>query len=476
MALETKLLLKTTQKLVMTAMLQQAIKLLPLSRLELIQKIHQEILENPFLEELATQETNSYEIQSSTASQESKEQSDDTNDDSNVDWESYTHTLGTTSDYSAVDSGREVPSLEATLKSETSLAEYLLWQLSLTVDDELDRQIGTYLIGNIDDDGYLQCQPSEVSDAFAVEEARVCAVLAIIQSFDPPGVGARDLQESLLAQLRQLEMEDSLASHIVQNHLQQLDERSLQKIAKTFGVTIQEVLEAVHVIRTLDPKPGSRYNAPRVEYIIPDVIVVKIENDYQVFLNEEGIPRLRVNALYHNILRQNDGVKGETKEYLEEKFRSAVWLMKSVEQRRQTLLKVTKSLCRFQWEFLDKGLAHLKPLVLKDVAEDIGMHESTVSRVTTNKYVHTPQGIFELKFFFHSGLESVDGDAMSSVSVKDIIRRAVAAEDARKPLTDQQLMAILEQKGVRIARRTIAKYRQELRIPPANRRKRIFSS
>jgi RNA polymerase sigma-54 factor len=469
-ALETKLLLKTTQKLVMTATLQQAIKLLPLSRLELIQKVHQEILENPFLEEVATQETTDTELANAELPQESSQDSEEFE----VDWEAYLQDFRSNPDYVPTLS-KEVPSLEATLKSETSLAEHLLWQLSLTVHDELEKQIGTYLIGNIDDDGYLQCQPEEVAKVFGVEEEPISAVLEVIQSFDPPGVGALDLQESLLIQLHHLEMDDSLAWKIVQQYLFQLDERYFQKIAKSFGVTINEVIAAVGLIRTLDPKPGSRFNSPRVEYIVPDVVVVKVDDDYQVILNEDGMPSLRINALYQNVLRQNDGMQSDTREYLEEKFRSAIWLMKSVEQRRQTLLRVTKSLCKFQREFLDKGLAYLKPLVLKDVADDIGMHESTVSRVTTNKYVYTPQGVFELKFFFHSGLESLDGDAMSSVSVKDIIRKAVAAEDARKPLTDQQLMLILEAKGVKIARRTIAKYRQELHIAPASRRKRLFS-
>jgi RNA polymerase sigma-54 factor len=467
-ALETKLLLKTTQKLVMTATLQQAIKLLPLSRLELIQKVQQEILENPFLEEVATQETSDTDLANADLPQETSQDSEEFE----VDWEAYLQ------DFSSLDYvptiGKEVPSIEATLKSETSLAEHLLWQLSLTVHDELDKQIGTYLIGNIDDDGYLQCQTEEVAKEFEVEGEQICAVLEVIQSFDPPGVGARDLQESLLIQLHHLEMDDSLAWKIVQHYLSQLDERYFQKIAKSFGVTINEVIAAVGLIRTLDPKPGSRFNSPRIEYIVPDVVVVKIDDDYQVILNEDGMPSLRINALYQNVLRQNDGMQSDTREYLEEKFRSAIWLMKSVEQRRQTLLRVTKSLCKFQREFLDKGLAYLKPLVLKDVADDIGMHESTVSRVTTNKYVYTPQGVFELKFFFHSGLESLDGDAMSSVSVKDIIRKAVAAEDSRKPLTDQQIMMILEAKGVKIARRTIAKYRQELHIAPASRRKRLF--
>ena len=470
MALETKLLLKTTQKLVMTATLQQAIKLLPLSRLELIQKVHQEILENPFLEEAATPEMSDTDLANAEQPQETSQESEEFE----VDWAAYLQDFSSSPDYVPTIS-KEVPSLEATLKSETSLAEHLLWQLSLSVHDELEKQIGAYLIGNIDDDGYLQCQTEEVAKGFGTEEEQICAVLEVIQAFDPPGVGARDLQESLLIQLHHLEMDDSLAWKIVQHYLSQLDERYFQKIAKSFGATITEVIAAVGLIRTLDPKPGSRFNSPRVEYIVPDVVIVKVDDDYQVVLNEDGMPSLRINALYQNVLRQNDGMQSDTREYLEEKFRSAIWLMKSVEQRRQTLLRVTKSLCKFQREFLDKGLAYLKPLVLKDVADDIGMHESTVSRVTTNKYVYTPQGVFELKFFFHSGLESLDGDAMSSVSVKDIIRKAVVAEDSHKPLTDQQLMMILEAKGVKIARRTIAKYRLELHIAPASRRKRLFS-
>jgi len=302
-------------------------------------------------------------------------------------------------------------------------------------------------------------------------------MLAAIQSFDPAGIGARDLQECLLIQLGQLDMQDSLAGRIVETYLERLDERYFQRMAKELGVTLEEVIAAVKLIRELDPKPGDRYNADRVEYIVPDVVVVKIGDDYQVGLNDDGMPKLRINSLYQGILRRSDSMQGDTREYREEKFRSAVWLMKSIEQRRQTLLKVSVSLCKFQREFLDKGLSALKPLVLKDVADDIGMHESTVSRVTTNKYIHTPQGVFELKFFFHSGLDSFGGgDSTSSVSVKEIIRKAVAAEDSHKPLTDQQLVDMLEKQEIKIARRTVAKYRQELRIPPASRRKRLFDT
>jgi RNA polymerase sigma-54 factor len=369
-----------------------------------------------------------------------------------------------------------VPSLEATLKEETSLSEYLLWQLSLAVHTDVEKQIGAYLIGNLDDSGYLQCSAEEAAAVLEVAPEQVERVLAMVRSFDPPGVGACDLQECLMIQLSHLGMQDSLAGRIVESYLERLDERQFQRIARELDVSLEEVIAAVKLVRELDPKPGDRYNVDRVEYIVPDVIVAKVGDDYQVMLNDDGMPRLRINSLYQGILRRGDGIQHDTKDYLEEKFRSAVWLMKSIEQRRQTLLKVATSLCKFQRDFLDQGLSGLKPLVLKDVADDIGMHESTVSRVTTNKYIHTPQGVFELKFFFHSGLDSFGGDAMSSVSVKEIIRKAVVAEDARKPLTDQQLVKLLEQQDIKIARRTIAKYRQELRIPPASRRKRLFAS
>jgi RNA polymerase sigma-54 factor len=472
-ALETRLALKTTQRLVMTAMLQQAIKLLPLSRLELIQKIHQEMLENPFLDDAIGQEDT--EGDAPEEEELAQETSEESSQDLDIDWEVYLQDSGGDMSF-PVDRDQEMPSLEATLRNETSLTEYLLWQLSLAVRTELDKSIGTYLIGNIDEDGYLQCQIDEVAAVLEVGNEPVEEVLRMLQSFDPAGVGARDLQECLLIQLHHLGMDDSLAGKIVREHLALIDERYFRKIAKDLDVSLQEVIAAVKLIRELDPKPGSRYNAHRVEYIVPDVVVLKMGNDYQVILNDDGTPKLRINALYQKILRRGDGMQGETKEYLEDKFRSAVWLMKSIEQRRQTLLKVAKSLCKFQREFLDKGMPYLKPLVLKDVAEDIGMHESTVSRVTTNKYIHTPQGVFELKFFFHSGLDSFGGEAMSSISVKDIIKKAVTTEEARNPLTDQQLVKLLEDKGIKIARRTVAKYRQELRIPPASRRKRLFDS
>ena len=322
----------------------------------------------------------------------------------------------------------------------------------------------------------MNCQIGETSELFDVPCGEVEHALEVIQGFDPAGVGARDLRECLLIQLRQLELQDSPAAFIVCRHLDRIDERHYKRIARNLRVSLEEVITAVGIIRELDPKPGSRYGSSRVEYIVPDVYVVKVGEDYQIMLNDDDVPKLTVNAQYQRMLRRDNRLQEDAKEYLEEKFRSAIWLVKGIEQRRQTLTRVANSLCMFQRDFLDKGLAYLNPLVLKDVADDIGMHESTVSRVTTNKYMHTPQGVFELKFFFHSGLKSFDGDAMSSVSVKEVIRKMIEAEDSRKPLTDQQLVDMLQAKNIDIARRTIAKYRQELNIPSTSRRRSLFDS
>ena len=470
MALEARLSLRASQRLVMTAALQQAIKLLPLSRLELVEKVQQEMLDNPFLEEVPAVE----ESEGEPAENEPAETPlDGGRQDAEVDWQVYLHEDGNYENFPAY-SGRDDYSPESTLRDETSLTDYLLWQLSLSEESDPARQIGAFLIGNIDENGYLNCQVGEVAALFEVRCEEVERVLEVIQGFDPAGVGGRDLRECLLVQLRQLDLRDSLSASIVSRHLDHIDERNFRRIARSLRVSLDDVIAAVRIIRELDPKPGSRYGTSRIEYIVPDVYVVKVGEDYQIMLNDDDVPKLSVNAQYQRMLRRENGLQEDAKEYLEEKFRSAVWLVKGIEQRRQTLMKVSKSICAFQRDFLDKGLAFLNPLVLKDVADDIGMHESTVSRVTTNKYVHTPQGVFELKFFFHSGLKSFEGDAMSSVSVKDTIRKMVGAEDSRKPLTDQQLVALLHDRNIDIARRTVAKYRQELHIPSASRRRRLF--
>jgi RNA polymerase sigma-54 factor len=481
MGLETKLSLKQTQKLVMTAMLQQAIKLLPMARLELVQVIRQELTENPMLEEVELAEdgetpAEEEDVQTPTEASETLTDGKELYD---INWQEY---FPEDSEWKGLPSEEyeERFSYENAVRAPTTLSEHLLAQLLMATTDDVERRVGAFLIGNIDDDGYLRGDLDEAMTETQTDRATVERVLALIQTFDPAGVGARALCECLLIQIRLLGLEGSLLETIVMEYLPKLEARGAmhltdvaKELTKTLHLSQDELAMALRLLRQLDPKPGLEFSSAPAEAIVPDVIVVKVGQDYQIFLNDEGIPRLRISATYRRMLREGQLSQPEAKHYLEDKLRSAVWLIRSIEQRRQTLYKVANSLLKFQRDFLDHGLAYLKPLVLKDVAEDIGMHESTVSRVTTNKYMYTEQGIFELKYFFHSGIESYGGETMSSLTVKDRIKKLVAAEDPAKPLTDQQLVEVLAAENVKIARRTVTKYRRELKLPPANRRRRI---
>ena len=310
--------------------------------------------------------------------------------------------------------------------------------------------------------------------------ADVERALQHVQTFDPIGVAARDLQECLWLQLRHLGLEGTPTEKIVTEHLRLLQNHQVPEIARKLGMSIEDLKEHVEIIRNLDPKPGSRYNPSQSQYVIPDVYVVKVEDQYVAALNEEGLPQLRISPVYKRLLdktgaagagaEQND----ETRAYVKDKFRSALWLIKSVDQRQKTIHKVATSIITFQREFLDHGIEYLRPLVLRDVANDIGMHESTVSRVVNNKYMHTPQGVFELKYFFHSGISSSYGESVSSVTIKQRIRKIIENEDPRKPLSDSKIVSILQKEGLMLARRTIAKYREELKIPTSNQRKVMF--
>ncbi|MBI5183669.1 MAG: RNA polymerase factor sigma-54 [Nitrospinae bacterium] len=477
MAMDMKMTLKQTQKLVMTPMLQQAIKLLPLARLDLVQLIRHEMVENPMLEEiLLDEEDNNIETDDTERLLDDKGETENQQEErEEIDWEIYLQ--------ENIDRGIspedyiERASIDSTIRKEISLSDYLIWQLDLVSYNELDKRIGTFLIGNIDSDGYLKSELTEIAEMCNVEVGKVEEVLKLIQTFDPSGVGARDIKECLILQVENIGGESDgsvVVKNIIERYLDQLDERHFLKIAKGLKISIEEVIRGVKFIRTLDPKPGRRFNSEDVEYIIPDIIIVKTRDDYQIIFNDEGIPTLRINPFYRGILKSKSR-SDPAREYLENKFRSALWLIKGIEQRRQTIYKVVKSIIKFQRGFLDKGLPYLKPLILRTVADDINMHESTVSRVTTNKYVHTPQGIFELKFFFHSGINSVGGgDMMSSVMVKDMIKKMVSEEDPTNPIIDEQIAEMIRKRGIDIARRTITKYRKEIRILPANRRRKIF--
>ncbi|MCH7623797.1 MAG: RNA polymerase factor sigma-54 [Nitrospinae bacterium] len=479
MAMELRLSLKLGQKLVMTPMLQQAIKLLPMARLELAQMVRQEITENPVLEELLEEEEEEEEFKlDSDEKNPEKEASEPFNEsakdesppDPEIDWES--HFQNNIDQGSSIENYAEKPPIEATYKKDPSLHDHLQWQLGLTVNSELENFIGQCIIGNIQNDGYLCANLEEIAEIAEAPEDEVLKVLKIIQSFEPLGVASRCLKECLMIQAQALPERNHLVETLIESYLDQLEERYFHKIASKLKINVEKILEAVKQIREFCPKPGSSYNSEGIDYVTPDLTVVKTEEGYDIALNDEGVPKLRINPFYQNLLNKTQ--EGQTKEYLENKYRSALWLIKSIDQRRQTIFKVGKSIIKLQEEFLDKGLAYLKPMVLKDVARDIEMHESTVSRITTNKYIDTPQGIFELKFFFHSGIQSYMGTNLSSVRVRNMIKEVVAEEDPKNPLTDDEMVQALMRKNAKIARRTITKYRKELNIPPASKRKKIF--
>ncbi|MBT5651354.1 MAG: RNA polymerase factor sigma-54 [Nitrospina sp.] len=473
MEMKMNLNLKMSQKLVMTPMLQQAIKLLPLARLELAQLVRQEIIENPVLEELLEEE-NDQENTSEEAEPDEEFSQDvepsSVSQDQEIDWDSYFQ--GNIDKGMSVESYAEKPSIESTYKKEADLADHLMWQLDLAIDSELDKFIGSCIIGNIQNDGYLCADLNEIAEICNTEEENVQRVLSIIQNFEPLGVAARSLKECLMNQVRALPDKNPYVEILIEKYLERLEDRFLPKIASELKVDLNTVLDALRIIKDLCPKPGLLFSSERVDYVVPDLVVIKTDEGYDVVLNDDGVPNLKVSSYYHNLLKTTK--EGQTKEYLEDKCRSALWLIKSIDQRRQTIYKVGKSIVKLQKAFLDDGLSYLEPMVLKDVAKDIEMHESTVSRITTNKYIDTPQGVFELKFFFHSGIKSYMGNSMSSIRVKNMIKEIINDEDGSNPLTDDQMVEALMRKNAKIARRTITKYRKELNIPPASKRKKWF--
>jgi RNA polymerase sigma-54 factor len=490
--------LKQTLQLVMTPQLQQAIKLLQLSRLELNDLISTEMLENPVLEE--TQEQASRDSDHSTNEKvereaekladraersEKVEEVKGTDGVNDIDWDKYLENYGS---YQPVGGGvrrsaDELPSFESVLTKKTSLTDHLMWQLRLSNLDERDQAIGAQIVLSLNPDGYFEADDEDkLADKSALESLaetldvpaeRVERVLLAVQKFDPVGVAARDLKESLLIQARHASIENGLVYAIIESHLPLVERKNFQAIARALKVTKEEVVDAVRLIAQLEPKPGRLYTEEEPQYITPDIYVYKVADEYAIVLNEDGLPKLRVSRYYRKALSDSER-GGETRNYIQDKLRSAVWLIRSIHQRQRTIYRVTESIVKFQREFLDRGIAHLKPLVLRDVAEDVGLHESTVSRVTTNKYVHTPQGIYELKYFFNSSISRMVGEDVASESVKEKIRQIVSDEEPKKPLSDRQIVELLKQANINIARRTVAKYREMLGILPSSKRKKVF--
>ena len=516
MGLEQKLSLRLSQRLVMTPTLQQAIKLLQMTRLELQDVVNQELVSNPVLEEQDPESTATPDEDSGAAETRERELaetpgtgtenvealSDDADGGSepaaavpealapgpvvdaapsetlqdalgDIDLEAYfgDYMDGTATAPRMSEQAEEF-SLENRADAPPGLEPHLTEQLGVSDAPPGVREACGFLIGNVDPDGCLRLTLDEVCAAMSCSMETAEKALALLQSFDPCGVGGRDLAEILLLQARAANIATPLLVELVTHRFAELGSKPAALLARQMNVPLEDIQQAHEWIRRLDPKPGRAYDSSRTIYVEPDVAVVKVEEEYVVLFNDDGLPRLRVSALYRRMLLARDGaLDGEGKSYLREKMRAAQWLLKSLDQRKRTIVRVAESIVRKQHDFFDYGVAHLKPLVLRDVAEDIGMHESTVSRVVSNKWIATPRGLVPMKFFFHSAIASSVGEDVSSLAVKGKIRSLVEAEDPTHPLSDARLAELLLRDGIRIARRTVAKYREELRIPASSIRR-----
>ena len=480
MALEIRQSLKLTQTLIMTQKLQQAIKLLQLSRMELLGEIHQVLETNPILEEqlsedqiLETPEEEDWpSFSPEPVAEEPKEDGDAKSSVEEWDWDNFLKDQQMPTPTFQEYEERETPAFENLRAQKTTLKSHLMWQLRMADLDKEDERIATLIIGNLDNDGYLRANLEEIASEVGCGPDRAEKVLKLIQSLDPPGVAARDLKECLLLQLTILGAQDPLLTAIVEHHLPNVGNRNYQAIARDLKISLEEVFQAVEIISSLDPKPGRQFDAEDPAYINPDVHVQKIGDEYVITLNDDGLPKLRINNFYLEAMRNPDKLSDAAKQYIQKHLDNALWFIRSINQRQRTLYKVTESIVRFQRDFLDYGLSQLKPLTLRQVAEDVQMHESTISRVTTNKYVHTPQGVLDLKYFFNSGINLGLGDQIASESVKEKIRQIVQSENPENPLSDQEIADILRKDDVIIARRTVAKYRGMLGVLPSSKRKK----
>ncbi|NTV52984.1 MAG: RNA polymerase factor sigma-54 [Candidatus Firestonebacteria bacterium] len=476
--------LKNEQKLTITPMLQHALKILQLPTLELANLVRDELAENPMLEEKESDEVSPMEVSLDT-------------DGEMPALETGNHTSEVTLDAAGVgplgfdmeewnrhfsDDGYEIPKYEQNSQNELpevqvtrspSLEEHLLWQLRLVSKTEDEFHLGELIIGNLDDRGFLSQPVEDIAREAEVETEKVEDALALVQTLEPSGIAARNVIESLLIQLRNLPERNVLAERIVERHFEALERRQVDKIAKAEKTTREAVLAAVTVIAGLDPFPGRHQFSDSVEYVIPDVVVEKHDDDYIILVKDDSLPELKISRTYRQMLRQRGEMSEETKHYLEEKLQKAIWLIRSIEQRRKTLYRVMETIVDVQKEFFEKGVEFLRPLTLREIAERVSLHESTISRVTSRKYAQTPRGVFELKYFFSSQLKTSDGGEISSTSVKAALAEQVSQEEPKHPFSDQRLTSLLNQRGFQIARRTVAKYREELNILPASRRRRL---
>ena len=491
MALELRqsLNLKLQQQLVMTPQLQQAIRLLQLSRMELIDAIHAELEQNPVLDEEVRPDPAAMENEAALAGNDPKDVHEPSSEPdkvqevsdgeraNDIDWEQWLESYNSSPPVpggGVRQQADELPTLEQTLTKSETLFDHLTWQLNVSNMVDQDREIAAEIIGALDDEGFLRGERplEDIAIRLEVSVDHVERVLGNVQSFDPIGIGARSIQECLTIQLEHFGYDNKLARRMIEDFLPELEKRNFQAIAKKAEVPIEEVAEALRVIQSLDPKPARNFGGEKSIYITPDLYVHKIGEEYVIVQNEDGLPMLRVSKYYRSALQ--NGMNGEAKSYVQERLRSAQWLIRSIHQRQRTIFKVMESILKFQKEFFDRGIEHLKPLILRDVAEDIGMHESTISRVTSNKYVHTPRGIFELKYFFNSSIGRPQGEDIASASVKHRIKQIIEAEDCKRPFSDQAIVDLLRKEDIKIARRTVAKYRENMGILSSSKRRKIL--
>lgn len=480
MALEHKLELKLAQKLILTPQLQQSIKLLQLPQLELSQKLNQELIENPLLEEIVEKESDEKNEISEGTEAEAREPDQEFSEDTEAPLEkmfgfttdNYFEERGSDGrDLGYFTSGMETPTPFERSSKKMDIYEYLLWQLRLSRTSESARQTAEVVIGNLNGDGYLQASIEEIAKLAEVDTKSAEEAVALVHRFDPPGVGAKNLQECLLLQLKPLNLENTLVEKILSRGFMELEKKKYKKLVVKFKVTLEEILAAVEIIEGLEPRPGRNYSSEEVIHIIPDVYVSESDGKFIIVLNDEHVPRLRLSNYYRKLLAKKDALEQKEKEYLEEKLRSAIWLLKSLDQRNRTIYRVTESILKFQEEFFKKESKEIRPLNLKDVAADLEMHESTISRVTSNKYLQCPQGLFGFRFFFSNAIQ-VAGGEISSVTVKNNVKQLISEEDPRSPFSDKDIVEKLKTRNINIARRTIAKYREELKIPSHSRRKK----
>ncbi len=489
MALEIKQSLSMVQQLVITPQLQQAIRLLQLSRQDLLDEVQEQMVENPALEvdgdsggpqdaglptSAATREEASFEDPPPQPGP-TTERERTVDPIAELDWAKYVDSIRDQQPIrdAPVRSAEDYPSVEATLTRTGTLADHLVWQLRMQDCGDDLRQLVLVLINNLDSFGYLKgVTIDEVAEQHDADADQVAGALKVLQGFDPLGVGARDLSECLLIQARVQFPGDEAMLEVLEQHLESLGNKNYAQIARHLRIPVEEVYEIHRQVTELDPRPGRAYAGDEPRYITPDIYIVRVGDRFEAVLNEDGLPKLRVSQYYRRALA--DGGNRKTKEYIQDKLRSAAWLIRSIHQRQRTILKVTQSIIKFQREFLERGIDYLRPLILRDVADDIGMHESTISRVTSSKYVHTPQGIFELKFFFNAAIGRCRGEDIASEAVKNKIRQIVQGEPRKKPYSDQKIVQLLKEQNISIARRTVAKYREMLGILPSSKRKRMF--